>query len=444
MEEQKKYFILTYGCQMNVHESEKLAGFLEERGYAETQNQKEADVIVFNTCCIRKAAENKILANIGYVKNIKAKNPNLIVAVCGCMSQQEEKAKYIYKTFPFVNIIFGTHNISSFGEYLDEYARTQKRILSLKDSTEVLNEDVPMFRTSGYNAWVNIMYGCNNFCTYCIVPYVRGREISRKMDDIVKEVENLLKTGQYKVITLLGQNVNSYGKDFKDGTTFAKLMEKICELPYEFKLKFMTSHPKDLTDDVIDTIAKNDKIAKYIHLPVQSGSNRILKLMNRNYTAEHYLTTIDKIRSKIPNISLTSDFIVGFPTETDEDFEMTCDLVKKVRYNGLFAFMYSPREGTPAAKMDGQLSQEVKNQRVNALINLERQISKDLAKEMIGRVENCIVDSQIESNNNLKRFMVKSDCGKSIIIESNEIKLLDIVNVEITKIEDNQFYGKLV
>ena len=442
MNSTKYYHILTYGCQMNVHESEKLAGFLEERGYIETQNQNQADVIVFNTCCIRKSAEEKILGNIGAVKPIKKINPNLIVAVCGCMSQQPEMADLIQSKFPFVNIIFGTHNLSKFGEFLDDYNLNHKRIKSIEDEVYI-NENVPMYRTSGYNGWVNIMYGCNNFCTYCIVPYVRGREKSRDAKDIIDEVDSLLKTGKYKVITLLGQNVNSYGNDLNNGISFAMLLQKIADLPYDFKLKFMTSHPKDLTEDVIDVIASNPKISKAIHLPVQSGSNRILKLMNRKYTVEHYLNTINKIKEKIPNVSLTSDFIVGFPTETEEDFNMTCDLVKKVSYNGIFAFMYSPRHGTPAAEMDGQISQDEKNKRVNALLKLEKEISLQKNKEMIGKVENCIVERKLDTNDS-NCYVVKTDSGKTIIVQSNDLQELSFVNVKITKIKNNQLYGEVL
>lgn len=434
----KKYCIMTYGCQMNVHESEKLAGFLEERGYTETKDTKQADVIVFNTCCIRKSAEEKIMGNIGAIKHIKKKNPNLIVAVCGCMSQQDSMAELLHKRFPFINIIFGTHNLGKFGEYLDNYAETQKRIVAIEKEMIDILEDVPMTRTSGHNGWVNIMYGCNNFCTYCIVPYVRGREKSRQMQDIVSEVEALLQTGKYKVITLLGQNVNSYGTDLSDGSTFAQLLQTIADLPYNFKLKFMTSHPKDLTDDVIETIARNDKISKTIHLPIQSGSNEILRRMNRNYTVEKYENTIKKIRELIPNVSLTSDIIVGFPGETEKEFEETCELVKRVKYNGLFVFMYSPRTGTPAANMPNQVSDEEKHRRINYLLDIEKQISKELASQMIGRVENCIVDTR----NGDGSFMAKTDSGKTIVVFDEKLQLDDFVDVEITKIENNQFYGK--
>lgn len=436
----KRYCILTYGCQMNVHESEKLAGYLEERGYLETNDTKDADVIVFNTCCIRKSAEEKILGNIGAIKHLKKKNPNLIVAVCGCMSQQDNMANLLYKRFPFLSIIFGTHNLGKFGKFLDDFENTKNRIVAIENEMNNIIENVPMVRSSGYNGWVNIMYGCNNFCTYCIVPYVRGREKSREMNDIILEVELLLKTGKYKVITLLGQNVNSYGKDLGDGVTFAKLLQKIAELPYNFKLKFMTSHPKDLTDDVIETIAKNDKISKTIHLPIQSGSNEILRRMNRNYTVEHYEKIIKKIRELIPNVSLTSDIIVGFPGETEKEFNETFELVKRIKYNGLFVFMYSPRPGTPASEMPNQVTDEDKHIRVNTLLALEKEISREISQKMIGSIENCIVDSQLNENN----YVVKTDSGKTIIINDAKLNLNDFVDVKIISIENNQLYGQIL
>lgn len=440
MENTKKYCIMTYGCQMNVHESEKLAGFLEERGYIETKETKDADVIVFNTCCIRKSAEEKILGNIGAIKHLKKKNPNLIVAVCGCMSQQNSMADLLYKRFPFISIIFGTHNLGKFGKLLDDYDNTKNRIVAIDGEMLNIVENVPMARTSGYNGWVNIMYGCNNFCTYCIVPYVRGREKSRQMQDIILEVESLLKTGNYKVITLLGQNVNSYGKDLDDGTTFANLLQKIADLPYNFKLKFMTSHPKDLTDDVIETIARNDKISKTIHLPIQSGNNEILKRMNRNYTVEHYENTIKKIRELIPNVSLTSDIIVGFPGETEKDFNDTYELVKRIKYNGLFVFMYSPRKGTPAADMPNQVSDDDKHKRVNTLLALEKEISKEISRNMVGQTENCIVDSKIDEST----YVVKTDSGKTIVVKNAKLNLQDFINVKIISIENNQLYGQIL
>ena len=369
-----KYFIVTYGCQMNVHESEKIAGILEGLGYEEGTSREDADIIVFNTCAIREGAEDRVLGNIGNLKRLKKKNKNLIIAVCGCMTQKEQTAQRLMNTFPFIDIVIGTFNLPKLGYYIEAVKKgRQLEILQEGDIDEVL----PYKRTSGENAWVNIMQGCNNFCTYCIVPYVKGREKSRKEENILKEIKENINEGKYKKITLLGQNVNSYGKDLEPKVSFAQLLKDICALEGDFTLSFMTSHPKDLTDDVIDAIANETKIEKYIHLPAQSGNNRILKLMNRSYTREKYLEIIDKIREKIPNCRITSDFIVGFPTETEEEFNDTYSLVKQVRYDSIFAFMYSPREGTVASKMDGQVSDEEKHERVNKLLKLEKEIQEE-------------------------------------------------------------------
>ncbi len=372
-----KYFIVTYGCQMNVHDSEKIAGILENLGYTCGQTREEADIIVFNTCAIREGAEDRVFGNVGALKKQKKKNPDLIVVVCGCMTQKESTAKYIRETFPFVDIVIGTFNITKLGEYITDIKnKRQRRLLQLFDEGEI-DESLPYVRTSGDNAWVNIMQGCNNFCTYCIVPYVRGREKSREEKNILNEIREIVASGKYKKITLLGQNVNSYGKDLLPAVSFSKLLRDICAIDGDFKLSFMTSHPKDLTDDVIDAIAEEDKIEKYIHLPAQSGDNRILKLMNRKYTREAYLEIIKKIKERIPNCRITSDFIVGFPTETEEEFLNTMSLVQEVRYDSFFAFMYSPRENTVASKMEGQIDENVKNDRVNRLLALNKQIQKE-------------------------------------------------------------------
>ena len=369
-----KYIIVTYGCQMNVHESEKLAYICEKMGYELTDKREEADLIIFNTCAIREGAEDRVFGNVGALKKLKKKRPNIIIAVCGCMTQKEQTANYILKTFPFVDIVIGTFNLPNFEYYINAVKKGRQLELLAEGDPD---ESVPYKRTSGENAWVNIMQGCNNFCTYCIVPYVRGREKSRSEESILKEIREVVAEGKYKKITLLGQNVNSYGNDLKTGENFARLLKKICEIPGDFKLTFMTSHPKDLTDEVIDVVASEDKILKDIHLPAQSGNNRILKLMNRKYTREKYLGIIHKIREKIPNARITSDFIVGFPTETEEEFEDTMSLVREVKFDGIFAFMYSPREGTVAAQMEGQIDEKVKKRRVNALLKLEKEIQKE-------------------------------------------------------------------
>ena len=435
------YHIVTYGCQMNIHESEKLAGMLEKMGYINTDNINIANVVVFNTCCIREAAEQKAFGNIGALKPLKKKNPDLIVAVCGCMTQQKEKAEELKKTFPFVNIIFGTHNIFKFQEYLEEYQKSHKRILDVwgKDKDCVLPEEVESVRTSGYNAWVNIIYGCNNFCSYCIVPYVRGRERSRDFNEIVNECKKLISEG-YKTITLLGQNVNSYGYDLDNKNyTFAKLLETVAKLDGDFELHFLTNHPKNLTSEVIDVIRDNEKISRAIHLPVQSGSNRILKLMNRHYTREHYLSLVEEIYEKIPDAKLSTDIIVGFPTETEEDYNQTKELVKQVKYNNIFAFMYSPRSGTKAAVMEDQVPKEVKNFRVNDLLALQKSITSENEKNSVNQTFKCLIVEKLENG-----VLAKTDSGRTIVVENEEDGSLRFCKVKITKLEKNQLYGEIV
>lgn len=369
------YTIVTFGCQMNVHESEKIAGMLENMGYAPTEDKEKADIIVFNTCAIREGAEDRALGNIGNLKKMKKANPNKIIAVAGCMTQQKQVAEKLFKTFPFIDIIVGTHNLYELPTLINKKINEHKRTLENIEQADI-NENVPVTRTSGENAWVNIMYGCNNFCSYCIVPYVRGREVSRKKTDIINECKQVLASGKYKQITLLGQNVNSYCNP-ENNSNFADLLKSICELDGDFKLTFMTSHPKDISDEVIDILASEPKILKELHLPVQSGSTKILKAMNRKYTREHYINIVDKLKAKIPNIRLTTDIIVGFPGETEDDFEDTCSLVRYVKYDGIFAFMYSKRSGTIAEKMPDQIPDEVKNFRVNKILQLEKEIQKE-------------------------------------------------------------------
>lgn len=374
---EKKYIVITYGCQMNIHESEKLCGMLEELGYTKTDDRLKADVIVFNTCCIRQGAEDRAFGNIGALKQLKKQNKDLIIAVCGCMTQQEDRVQKLKSTFPFVDIIFGTHNLYKFKEFMQKRLETKKRVIEFCKDDKLMPEQTNMVRDDKVNAYVNIIYGCNNFCSYCIVPYVRGRERSRDFNEIVEEVKDLINKG-YKTITLLGQNVNSYGNDIKDeNVNFNNLLKTLSILDGDFSIKFMSSHPKDLSYEVIDTISENEKISKEIHLPVQSGSNKILKLMNRHYTIEHYMDIVNYIKKKIPDVRLTTDIIVGFPGETDEDFEDTVNLIKTVKYDGIFAYMYSVRTGTKAEKMENQVPFKIKNERVNKLLKLEKEIQKN-------------------------------------------------------------------
>ena len=374
---EKKYIVITYGCQMNIHESEKLCGMLEELGYKKTEDRNDADVIVFNTCCIRQGAEDRAFGNIGALKPLKRQKKDLIIAVCGCMTQQEDRVEKLKSTFPFVDIIFGTHNLYKFKEFMIKRLESKKRVIEFCTDDKLMPEQTNMVRDDKVNAYVNIIYGCNNFCSYCIVPYVRGRERSRDFNEIVEEVKDLISKG-YKSITLLGQNVNSYGNDIKDeNVNFNNLLKTLAKLDGDFSIKFMSSHPKDLSKEVIDTISENEKISKEIHLPVQSGSNKILKAMNRHYTIEHYMDIVNYIKSKIPDVRLTTDIIVGFPGETEEDFEDTLNLIRNVKYDGIFGYMYSVRTGTKAEKMENQVPFEIKNERVNKLLALEKEIQKN-------------------------------------------------------------------
>ncbi len=436
--EQKYYYIKTYGCQMNVHESEKLAGMLMSLGYSETDDINKSDVIVFNTCCIRDGCEQKVFGNLGSLKKLKKQKKDLIIAICGCLTQASGRKDMIKKRFPYVNIVFGTHNLHEFKSYLIQYQNCKENIYEVWENEKEIFEDVDIYRTSNNNAWVNIMYGCNNFCSYCIVPFVRGRERSRSMQDIVSEVKSLIAEG-YKSITLLGQNVNSYGNDLNDpNTTFAKLLHTLAQLDGDFRIKFMTSHPKDLTDEVIDVIANNEKLAKVIHLPVQSGSNKVLKDMNRKYTKEHYLQLIEKIREKMPDCYISTDIIVGFPDESEEEFEETYELIKKVRYDGVFAFMFSPRTGTVAEKMENQIPLEVKNARVNKLLALSKAITREKTKESLNKTYNVLIESKLDETT----FAGVTDSGKNVKVKNDgELELKKYYNILITSVSGNNLVG---
>lgn len=431
-----KYYIHTYGCQMNVHESEKLAGILEEKGYLPAEKENDADIIVFNTCCVRETAETKILGNLGIVKKLKETKPELKVCVCGCMAQKKGEADRLKKRCPFINLIFGTHNLYKFDQYLDEIMSGQN-VIEVWDTDKTLPEKTPIKRSDSVNAWVNIMYGCNNFCSYCIVPYVRGREISRTEQDVLQDVKKLISEG-YKEITLLGQNVNSYGNDFSDKSNhFAALLEKCASFEGDYKIRFMTSHPKDLSEEVVKTIASCDKLADFIHLPVQAGSDRILSLMNRRYTSGQYLEKIDMIRSYIPDAGLSSDIMVGFPTETEEDFSDTMNIVKKVGYNNLYTFIYSRRSGTPADKME-QVELATKKRRIKELIALQFEIGCDLAKKCVGKTYRVLCDGY-----DGKTASGKSSCEKAIYFPSDINPVGKFVNVTVTHTKNNQLYGEI-
>ena len=419
---------------MNVHETEKLYSAFEKEGVLSASNPDDADIIVFNTCCIREGAETKVLGNLGMVKKLKETKPNLIVVVCGCMSQQEEVAKKLHKRCPFINIITGTYSLGAIPQMVKAIESGEKFILDLSVDENVpqgVNEAV---RSDNVNNFVNIMYGCNNFCTYCIVPYVKGRERSRKLEDIVTEVQSLIDNG-VKEITLLGQNVNSYN----DGKhTFYDLLKTLSALDGKFWLKFMTSHPKDLSADVIKLIGGSDKLAKYIHLPVQSGSDGILKKMNRHYDVKSYLDKIRMIKKYVPGAGLTSDMIVGFPTETEEDFCDTLKLVEEVRYNNLFMFIYSKRNGTPAAIMEGQVDESVKKERITRLIELQSKIAKELADECVGKTYEALCDGRG------RLATAKTSDDRVIVFDDEGVDYYNqFVSIEVTSAKNSKLYGKI-
>ncbi len=423
---------------MNVHESEKIAGILSQYGYFSTDAIEDADIIVFNTCAIRDKAEQHALGNIGAVKPLKKKNKNLIVAVVGCMSEQDGIAEKLVQKFPFVDIVLGTSNIEKIGENIQKVLDSHKKICNIeKNSKPEIIENVPTTRTSFPNAWVNIMYGCNNFCTYCIVPYVRGRERSRKPEAIIEEVKSLLDEG-YKEITLLGQNVNSYMPYEDKSWDFKRLLSVLGNLPYKFRLRFMTSHPKDFDESVIDVIKNCDNICNNIHIPVQSGSDAILKSMNRHYDRERYLSIIENIKKNLPGVGITSDIMVGFPGETEEDFEQTLDLVRKVRYSTAFTFIYSVRKGTVAEKME-QIPYKVKRERIMRLIALQNEITKEESLSYLNNVYEILVED-VKDN----KLCGRTESGRLVSFDGDQSLIGQFVNVKITSAKSASLFGEII
>ena len=435
----KKYYITTYGCQINIHESEKIAGILTSMEYTLAESEKDADIIVFNTCCIRENAEDRADGNIGALKKLKKQKRDLIIAVGGCMTQQKGYAEELIKKFPFIDIIFGTHNLEDFKLLLQKKLLQKKPVLEILEKEQPVKEGTPKTRTSFPNAWVNITYGCNNFCTYCIVPYVRGRERSRKLDDIVAECRELVNEG-YKEITLLGQNVNSYGNDL-DGVDFADLITEISKIDKKFRLRFMTNHPKDLSEKLIIALANSDKVCKSIHLPIQAGSNRILKLMNRKYTRENYFEKIDLLRKYIPDIAITSDIMVGFPTETEEDFLDTIDVVNRIGFAGAFTFVYSRRKGTPADKMEGQVDESVSKERIMKLIDLQNSINRSQSEKYVGKTVEVLCEGYDQKKN---MYLGRDTYGRMLYFEGEEKDLGEFVLVEVVSAGGISLMGKKV
>lgn len=432
------YHIVTYGCQMNLHESEKIAGILREKGFESESSLEDADIIVFNTCCIRENAENHAFGNIGALKKLKAKKKSLLIAVGGCMAQEEGKAELIRKRFPFVDIVFGTHNLPSLGDLIDQKRVRRRAVVQIAEARECVEDGVTPVRTSYPNAWVNIMYGCNNFCTYCIVPYVRGREKSRKAQDIISEVAALLQEG-YKEITLLGQNVNSYNSDGQGGMSFPELLDAVASLDGKFRLRFMTSHPKDFTEEVAVVMARHKKISPHLHLPVQSGNNRILSLMNRRYTREKYLAEIEMLKKHLPDCEVTTDLIVGFPTETESEFEDTLRLVEEVGFSSAFTFVYSPRTGTKAASMEGQIPEEVQKSRIIRLVDLVNRKTREKSAEYVGRTVEILCEDYDEKKG---YYLGRDAYGRMGYFQSEKNRIGEFITLKITKANGISLYGE--
>lgn len=433
------YHIVTYGCQMNVHESEKIAGILSEMGYRSCDRMEDADIVVFNTCCIRENAENHAYGNIGMLKKLKAAKRDMIIAVGGCLPQQINKADSLHEKFPYVDIIFGTHNLDKLKDYITEKRGRKKSLIKIEEDDGSVNEESVPFRTSYPNAWVNITYGCNNFCTYCIVPYVRGRERSRKSENILSEVKSLVGEG-YKEITLLGQNVNSYGNGGAD-IPFYKLLEKVAAIDGKFRVRFMTSHPKDFSEDLAKVMADNPKICNCLHLPVQSGSDRILAEMNRRYTSGDYLKKVEILKKYIPDCAITTDIIVGFPGETESDFIDTLNLVKKVGFSSAFTFVYSKRDGTKAALMPNQIPEDITKRRIMTLVDLVNAQTREHSRGFVGLTTEVLCED-FDAKRGL--YLGRNEYGKMVYFKSENDEKGNFVNVKIDEANGVSLFGDKV
>ncbi|MBR7186637.1 MAG: tRNA (N6-isopentenyl adenosine(37)-C2)-methylthiotransferase MiaB [Clostridia bacterium] len=433
-----KYHVVTYGCQMNLHESEKIAGILKEEGYLEEAPLEDADIIVFNTCCIRENAENHAFGNIGALKQLKRQKKGLIIAVGGCMVQEEGKAKLLKEKFPFIDILFGTHNLPELKTLVQKKKAQKKAVISIIEERKETEDGITPVRTSYPNAWVNITYGCNNFCSYCIVPYVRGRERSRRAEDVLREVQALVEEG-YKEITLLGQNVDSYRGE--NGTNFAQLLDMIASLEGNFRLRFMTSHPKDFSEELVAVMKKHKKICKHLHLPVQAGNNRILKLMNRRYTREKYLEDLAILRREIPDCEVTTDLIVAFPTETEEEFQETLSLVEAADFSSAFTFIYSPRTGTKAAAMEGRISEAVAKDRITRLISLVNAKTREKSAKYVGKRVEILCEDYDEKKG---MYLGRDEYGRMGYFKSEKDRIGEFVTLNITQANGISLYGEEV
>lgn len=440
------YHVTTFGCQMNARDSEKLAGILEEVGYEYEEDEKKADFVLYNTCTVRENANQRLYGHLGTLGGIKKKRKDMIIGMCGCMMQEEVVRNKINESYPFVDLIFGTHNVYNFAKLLVKVLSRSKTsgkghmITEIWEDTDKIVEDLPVKRIYNFKSGVNIMFGCNNFCSYCIVPYVRGRERSRKPEDIIAEIKKLVECG-VKEIMLLGQNVNSYGKGLENEISFAHLLEMVEEIDGIERIRFMTSHPKDLSDDLIDVMAKSKKICKHIHLPLQSGSSRLLKDMNRHYTKDEYINLALKIRDRIPDVAITSDIIIGYPGETDDDVNDTIDVIERVQFDGAFTFIYSKRTGTPAAKMENQVPEDEAKKSFNRVLEKVQEVSVKRAMLIEGKVLDVLVEEVNKQDNTL----VSGRLSNNLIVhfKGDESLIGSIVNVKLTECKGFYYYGEM-
>lgn len=433
----KKYFILTYGCQMNVFDSEVLSGHLEAMGYSPANSEEETDVLLINTCAVRQKAEEKVLSKLGRLRSLKKKNPEMLLVIWGCMVQQKEIAEQISSRYNFIDLIGGPHSLERFPKLIEKARTSSKTVIDINDEGE---RDHPQIkRGHDFKAWVPISHGCSNYCTYCIVPYVRGPERSRPAERIIQEVRELTKDG-YKEITLLGQNVNSYGKDIKEGLDFADLLQQLDAIEGLARIRYMTSHPRDFSDKIIRTIEKSRKICEHFHLPVQSGSNKILKLMNRGYTREYYLELINKIKGRIEHCSITSDIIIGFPGEEEADYQDTLDLIQKVQFDAAYIFIYSPRKGTKAAEMQNQVDPEIKKERIKRLNLIQSKISFDKNRQLLGTKQEILVEERSKTNPDM--ITGRTRTNKIVHLSSEGNLFGQLVDVEIVEAKSWTLTGK--
>lgn len=432
--------VVTYGCQQNEADSERIAGMLSESGYEIVKDTSLADVIIVNTCAVREHAEERAFSITGGYKHLKEARPWLKIGMCGCMASKADTSEKIKKSYPYIDFVFGTEKLAELPEILYRAISGGKRVFVPNNGDIEIAEGLPVVRESDFRAWVSIMYGCNNFCTYCIVPYVRGRERSRRPEKIIEEVEELAKSG-CREITLLGQNVNSYGKEFSDECNFADLLSRICKIDGDFIVRFMTSHPKDASKELIDVMAENPKIARHFHLPVQSGSDRILKEMNRHYDRETYLSLVEYMRERMPDIAISTDIIVGFPGETEEDFLDTLDLMRKVKYDMIFSFIYSPRTGTPAAKME-QVDDKIKSERMERLLKLQNELLAEKNLSYVGKTMRVLVEGR--SKTNTEKMSARTEGNRIVLFDGDDSLTGNFAYIKITKSAPFALFGEIV